>query len=476
MKKIVLITLLTVMLVGCGNANEKGSDANAALKEDKIENVSEDPSNFKEAHDNHVTELTVERQEAYPTPVPPEGVGLELVQYNSKVGPLDAYVSPDPKDNEKHPIVIWVIGGWGNSIDEFVWSYNEWENDQSGQFMSEAGILMMYPSFRGGNENPGSQETLYGEIDDIYSAYEYAKALPYVDPERIYLVGHSTGATRVLLASEYDDKFRAVFAFGAVDEIDKHNQTQFTFDLNNTEEAKLRSPKYWLDDVKSPTFLIEGEDGNATSIEEMDSLTDNENLSFHIIKGHDHFSYIAPVTMLVADKILADNGAECNIKITDDELNEVVNQDPIMRYPTLKTVKIFDDKFTIDVPAYWYEETENDEYYYYYEAGVDYEDGFNLWNDSYVYLQVERYTPETVNEEYEKLINSLSENNEIKEITFNSLNGYVVSDYADGYYIESFVMYDDANIYYAEFSYFEDYIDVAIPFIEEMIGSMSINN
>ncbi len=264
MKKIAIITLLAVFLTGCSRTH------------------SEDTS-FKEAHDSYETVLTEEWTEDYETPVPPEGVGLELVQYDSEVGPLDAYVSVDPNDNQQHPMVIWVVGGWGNSIDEFAWTYSEWENDQTGQFFSEAGVLTMYPSFRGGNENPGYEETLYGEIDDIYSALEYAKSLPYVDPERIYLAGHSTGATKALLASEYGEGFRAVFAFGPVDDISKHNQSQFTFDLNDETEHKLRSPKYWMQDVKTPTFVIEGEDGNADSVVGMREHTDNENLNFYVI-------------------------------------------------------------------------------------------------------------------------------------------------------------------------------------------------
>ena len=33
----------------------------------------------------------------------------------------------------------------------------------------------------------------YGELEDLDSAREYLASLPYVDPKRIYVVGHSTG-------------------------------------------------------------------------------------------------------------------------------------------------------------------------------------------------------------------------------------------------------------------------------------------
>jgi hypothetical protein len=66
-----------------------------------------------------------------PIPDPPEGF-FDLVHYSSKVGDLAAYVSSDPGDGEKHPMVIWVVGGWGNGIDDFPWCYPEWDNDQTG--------------------------------------------------------------------------------------------------------------------------------------------------------------------------------------------------------------------------------------------------------------------------------------------------------------------------------------------------------
>ena len=56
----------------------------------------------------------------------------------------------------------------------------------------------------------------YGEIEDLEEARKYVASLPYVDPNRIYLVGHSTGGTKALLLSEYSKGFRAVFSMGAL--------------------------------------------------------------------------------------------------------------------------------------------------------------------------------------------------------------------------------------------------------------------
>ncbi|MDE6054937.1 MAG: prolyl oligopeptidase family serine peptidase, partial [Lachnospiraceae bacterium] len=175
-------------------AADEESSAAETKRSGRAENSAESQS-FAEAHDAFQTTLAEKNSDDDPIPDPPEGV-FDLVHYSSKVGDLAAYVSSDPGDGEKHPMIIWVVGGWGNGIDDFPWCYPEWDDDQTGSAFWQAGVLTMYPSFRGGNGNPGNYETLFGEVDDIASAYDYAASLSYVDPDRIYLGGHSTGGTR----------------------------------------------------------------------------------------------------------------------------------------------------------------------------------------------------------------------------------------------------------------------------------------
>ena len=175
MKKGILLTLAALIIAlasACANQPELA-----------------DGQTFSEARGAFETKLTTQTTNDYDIPAPPQGV-FDLIHYESNVGDLAAYISSDPKDGQKHPLIIWIIGGWGNSISALPWSYPDWDNDQTASAFREAGILMMYPSFRGGNGNPGYQETMYGEIDDIVSAYEYAVSLPYVDPDRVYLGGH----------------------------------------------------------------------------------------------------------------------------------------------------------------------------------------------------------------------------------------------------------------------------------------------
>ena len=97
---------------------------------------------FAQAHDAFTTTLTREENNDYSVPAPPEGL-FDLVSYPSKVGDLAAYVSGDPGDGQKHPLIIWVVGGWGNAIDDFPWVYPNWDNDQTGSAFWQAGLLTM---------------------------------------------------------------------------------------------------------------------------------------------------------------------------------------------------------------------------------------------------------------------------------------------------------------------------------------------
>lgn len=353
MKRNVKNTVLTVILTAVMCLTTSCSAVKSAvtmLDETGKQGVS--AQSFAEAHDAFQTTLAKEESDDDEIPAPPEGF-FDLIKYPSKVGDLAAYVSSDPGDGQKHPLIIWVVGGWGNGIDDFPWCYPEWDNDQTGSAFWQAGVLMMYPSFRGGCGNPGNYETLFGEVDDIASAYEYAASLPYVDADRIYLGGHSTGGTRALLASEYTDRFRAVFAFGAVDKIEYHNNSQFTFDTDNKEEYKMRSPIYWLDSVKSPTFLIEGSDGNSANLKKIERTSNNENIHCYVMEGADHFSVLAPLTRVVAQKILADTGTEPNISITQEELDAAMKMEPEIPMPVMEQHTIEALGMNLSYPYLW---------------------------------------------------------------------------------------------------------------------------
>jgi pimeloyl-ACP methyl ester carboxylesterase len=239
---------------------------------------------------------------------PPSGV-LNLVSYPGPLGAMAAYVSPPPGDGKRHPAIIWLVGGSSNSISSLAWTPGPSENDQSATAFRDFGIVMMYPSLRGGNNNPGYHERFFGEVDDVIAAARFLARLNYVDPHRIYLGGHSTGGTLALLVAESSDLFRAVYALGAVGDMSGYGQDKVPFDISNVRECQLRSPKLWLDSIHVPTFVFEGEEPpcNIGPWREMAGLNRNALIQFHSVPGGTHFTIIAPLVREIAAQIQKDD-------------------------------------------------------------------------------------------------------------------------------------------------------------------------
>lgn len=262
-----------------------------------------------ESRRGFVTKLIRQKRTGFPVPEPPAGE-LNIVHFRSPVGDLPAYLSPIPHDGKKHPAIIWLTGGFSNSIGENAWASAPPDNDQTARVFRQLGVVTMYPSYRGGNENPGFHETLLGEVDDVLAAADFLAAQPNID--RIYLGGHSTGGTLALLVAETSPRFRAVFAFGPVDEIANYGRDSLTFDPLINREHLLRDPISWLHNIKNPTFVFEGEDGNIESLRALHQASTNRLIQFFQVKGKDHFDILAPYSRDIATQIRADTGPTPN--------------------------------------------------------------------------------------------------------------------------------------------------------------------
>jgi dienelactone hydrolase len=302
-----------LLVVGCGP--RAGSLS--------VEGSSDSRISLPEARAGFKTKLARQESGGSPPAVPPASV-FKLVQYDSAAGKLAAYLSPAPPDKKQHPAIIWITGGDCNSIDA-VWKPAPPQNDQTASAFRKAGIVMMFPSLRGGNNNPGIKEGFFGEVDDVLAAADFLAKQSYVDPNRIYLGGHSTGGTLVFLAAESSDRFRAVFSFGPVDDVRGYDSEYVPFDTSNRREAELRAPIRWIHSVKSPLFVFEGTlQGNIDSLHRLSKASQNPLVHFHPVQGADHFSILTPVTRLAADKILKDYGPTTTIAFSDADLRQAV--------------------------------------------------------------------------------------------------------------------------------------------------------
>ena len=258
-------------------------------------------------------------------PIPPPAV-FQAVRYPSPAGKMLAYLSPDPGDGKKHPAVIWAHGGFGG-IDKWLWETTDQQDP--GKFR-EAGIIVLCPSWRAENDNPGRFELFYGEVEDAAAAVDYLAQVPYVDASRIYFAGHSTGGTITLLTAEATPKLRAAFSFGGCPDLQHLMEASrgkgydnTPYDWHNDTENYWRSPINFVAYLHSPTFYFEGAKSfypaDARRMEQR-AKDAGKPFSAFIVEGGTHFSILQPLTALVAKKILADTGPTCNITFTQDEV------------------------------------------------------------------------------------------------------------------------------------------------------------
>lgn len=272
------------------------------------------------------TSLLQQEHEDEAAATPPASSPLRLVKYDGPLGPMDAYVSAESEVPGTRPAIVWLTGGFSNSIGEGSFVPGEPENDQSATSFQRPQLVVMYPSLRGGNKNPGFKEGFWGEVDDVLAAIKWLKSRPGVDPKRIYLGGHSTGGTLALLVAEASTDLRAVFVFGAVARVSDYGEEVLPFAVSKRREGAMRSPVSWLSAIQCPAFVIEGTDGNIESLRELRHASKTPRIQFFEAEGQDHFSIIQPVSMMLAQMILDDTGAAANLPVTPDSISAALQK------------------------------------------------------------------------------------------------------------------------------------------------------
>jgi len=309
-----------VVAIGCSDRVTNEGLARLGVPTDGS-NTSQSKPTLSEVRRKFTTNIVESGPAEGPAPVPPPSV-FSLVKYPSPVGDLAAYVTPDPGDATRRPAIIWITGGDSNTIGE-VWEPAPFDNDQTAAAYRNAGLVMMFPSLRGGNDNPGKREGFYGEVDDVLAAADYLAKLPYVNPSGIYLGGHSTGGTLAMLVGEISPRFRAIFAFGPISDVRNYGGQFVYHKSGKVEEAIVRSPLYWLDSVQTPLFVIEGSDGNVRDLNKMKGSCTNPKVQFFKLAGLDHFAVLAGANQAIAAAILHDNGPSVSLSFTPQELGSM---------------------------------------------------------------------------------------------------------------------------------------------------------
>jgi dienelactone hydrolase len=197
-------------------------------------------------------------------------IDFQKVTYRSSVGDLDipAYLfQPIARRGAKgHAAMIWVHGGvhgnWGLTMFPFV------------KEAVQRGYVVITPNYRGstGYGEAWHKAIDYGgyEVDDVISAVDYLKTLPYVDPDRIGIMGWSHGGYITLL-SVFREKhpFKAAAAIVPVTNLVfrlSYKGPSYQWDFSTQKQVQglpfekrdiyiERSPLYHVDKLQVPLLV-----------------------------------------------------------------------------------------------------------------------------------------------------------------------------------------------------------------------------
>lgn len=114
-------------------------------------------------------------------PVPPRS-DVRAVTYTSAGRQLKAWMM-QPNGPGPYPALVYLHGGFAFGLSDL---------DVCRPFLNE-GFVVLAPSYRGENGNPGNFELMAGEVDDAVAAASWLATRRNVDAKNIYAFGHSVG-------------------------------------------------------------------------------------------------------------------------------------------------------------------------------------------------------------------------------------------------------------------------------------------
>ena len=177
----------------------------------------------------------------YTNEAPPQGV--HTVAYPSGSHVLKAWLALPRRIAVKPvPGIVYLHGGFALGKQDL---YDAVE-------FYKAGFAVMTPMLRGENGNPGDFEFMMGEVDDAVAATQWLATQPFIDPQHIYVFGHSIGGgIAALIALHGDANVRHSASSGGLYGPDAFERWKdlAPFDTDNANERRarlLRGNERWM--------------------------------------------------------------------------------------------------------------------------------------------------------------------------------------------------------------------------------------
>ncbi len=252
---------------------------------------------FLELRATHVTKLTTKgpSPQRYENEALPPGV--REVRYPSGDLTLKAWYAV-PRSPGRHPALVFYHGGFAFGMEDL---------DALVPFY-KANFVILCPSLRGENGNPGNHEMFYGELDDARAAIRWAAQQPEVDPDHIYTFGHSAGGVLSALLSLYPDCGARLTgsAGGLYDETLFSFRPGVPFNTRDSLECQLRILPPHASQIKRPHIAYVG-DGDTPVLHgvpraESEARKTNAPLTVVKVRG-DHGSSLDPAVSLFLSEV-----------------------------------------------------------------------------------------------------------------------------------------------------------------------------
>jgi dienelactone hydrolase len=280
---------------GCERVVEPAGDPSTARVEKPLSDPkgpAADPSTARvedlfSARKGFVTKLKVRgpAPQPYKNETPPAGV--KEVEYPSGDLKLKGWLSEDAGDAKKRPAVVFLHGGW--SFAPVCWS--------DAEPFQKAGFVLFMPRLRAENGNPGIHESFLGEVDDAIAAGEFVKSLPNVDPENLFVAGHSIGGVLTCLATMLPSPYKAAAALDghvAMESWVGYFPDQTPYDTDAAEEIRVRNPMAFASSIRCPLRLYVGDDAMGVNMPFAAKAKKAGRDCELVFVGGDHQAMVAP--------------------------------------------------------------------------------------------------------------------------------------------------------------------------------------
>lgn len=217
---------------------------------------------------------------------------IKLIQYTSENRALQALLdTTNIEAGVKKKAVVFLHGG-------FSLGYGDIHDCKK---FTEKGYIVLAPSYRGENGNPGNYELFMGEVTDAKNAVKWLAEQNFIDKDSIYVFGHSIGGGLSLSLSLDNDipvvlggSCAGIYDFNTFEIWFQENENKIPFDFKNELETSLRLPVYHLECMERQHFMYIGKTdeyfiGDKNYVEKELYPEQDLLLEFKEVEG-DHFS------------------------------------------------------------------------------------------------------------------------------------------------------------------------------------------